>query len=213
MENANKSNLLCSTTISSGCVNPSNINSTALLDTVANIPLLANGAHAKQVAVQLTPKLVMQPKEDRLSTTKNLLLLLNKLPIKAWEAHLARGIANNLISAAPLILMLDVKSFFTKQDVKDPDTCLWHVSLYPEGGNQIVPTDQKIFQQLLFHPSPEINNIYECENTGQLINFYYATMGYPVFSSWIKAIDKGYFQGWRRLTSDCAWRFIKPSNQ
>ena len=81
------------------------------------------------------------------------------------------------------------------QRVGDPDTPLWHVSLHPEGGNLIVPTDQQIFQQLLVQPSPEINTIYECENTGQLINFYYATMGYPVISMWIKVIDKGYFEG------------------
>eukprot|EP00804_Cyclotella_cryptica_P026162 CCRYP_013041-RA/>CCRYP_013041-RA protein AED:0.40 eAED:0.40 QI:0/0/0/1/0/0/3/0/294 len=63
----------------------------------------------------------------------------------------------------------------------------------------------------LAQPHPQVNNIYKCENTSQLINFYYATMGYPVISTCIKAIDKGYFQGWRGLTSDRTRRFIKPS--
>ncbi|KAL7476436.1 hypothetical protein ACHAW6_002301 [Cyclotella cf. meneghiniana] len=93
MENANKS-LLCSATISSSCAHPPNINSTALLDTAANISLLAN--------VQLTPKSVLQPKGDRLFTTENLLLLLNKLPIEATEAHLIPGITNNLLSTTTL---------------------------------------------------------------------------------------------------------------
>ncbi len=44
----------------------------------------------------------MQPKGDRLYTTENLLLLLNKLPLTAREAHRAPGITNNLISAATL---------------------------------------------------------------------------------------------------------------
>ncbi|KAL7478604.1 hypothetical protein ACHAW6_004365, partial [Cyclotella cf. meneghiniana] len=96
---------------------------------------------------------------------------------------------------------------------RDPDTHLWHVSLHPEGDNCIIPTDQQIIQRLLFEPSPAVSSIYECKNTGQLINFYYATMGYPVISTWIKAIDKGYFQGWRGLTSDRAWCFIKPNKQ
>jgi hypothetical protein len=53
--------------------------------------------------------------------------------------------------------------------------------------------------------------IYECQNTKQLINFYYATMGYPVISTWCKAIDKGYCKGWTDLTSERVRQFIKPS--
>ncbi len=36
-------------------------------------------------------------------------------------------------------------------------------------------------------------------------------MGYPVISTWCKAIDKGYFRGWNGLTSDRVRKFIKPS--
>ena len=102
MDKANKSNLLCSTTISSGCANPTNLFSTALLDTAANISLLANGVPAEHTSKQYTPKSAMQPKGDRLHTTENLLLLLNKLPLTARKAHRAPGITNNLISAATL---------------------------------------------------------------------------------------------------------------
>ena len=38
-------------------------------------------------------------------------------------------------------------------------------------------------------------------------------MGYPVISTWTKAIDKGYFRGWRGPTSDRVRQFIKPSAQ
>jgi len=55
------------------------------------------------------------------------------------------------------------------------------------------------------------HQIYECSNKSQLINFYYATMGYPVISTWCKAIDKVYFQGWNGLTSERVQKFIKPS--
>ena len=72
-------------------------------------------------------------------------------------------------------------------------TRLWRISLIPDGGNNIVPSDQALAQLILAQPQPQFNSIYECKNTGQLINFYYATMGYPVISTWIKAIDKGYF--------------------
>eukprot|EP00804_Cyclotella_cryptica_P012508 CCRYP_017699-RA/>CCRYP_017699-RA protein AED:0.43 eAED:0.43 QI:0/-1/0/1/-1/1/1/0/203 len=37
-------------------------------------------------------------------------------------------------------------------------------------------------------------------------------MGYPVVSTWCKAIDKGYFRGWSGLTSDRVRKFIRPSS-
>ncbi|KAL7484256.1 hypothetical protein ACHAW6_009898, partial [Cyclotella cf. meneghiniana] len=36
-------------------------------------------------------------------------------------------------------------------------------------------------------------------------------MGYPVLSTWCKAIDRGYFRGWPGLTSTRVRRFVKPS--
>jgi hypothetical protein len=96
------------------------------------------------------------------------------------------------------------------QGWRDPETRLWCIFLIPDGGN-IVPSDQALVQLIFTQPQPQINSNYECKNTSQLINFYYATMGYPVISTWIKAINKGYFRGWRGLTSDRVRRFIKPS--
>eukprot|EP01082_Thalassiosira_pseudonana_P011880 g10662.t1 g10662 contig4:2284681-2286983(+) len=208
--------LLCSSTIFSGCANPPNLNTTALLDTAANISLLANGAPSEP---QLNPKSVMQPKGDRLFTTETLLLLLNKVPLEAREAHRAPGITNNLISASALAdagcelffhqtgCEVSLNGEIILRGWRDPDTRLWRVSLLADGSNSIVPSDQNIVQ------SPTVNGIYECENTGELIKFYYATMGYPVISTWTQAIDKGYFRGWRGLTSDRVRRFIKPNEQ
>ncbi|KAL7474807.1 hypothetical protein ACHAW6_000761 [Cyclotella cf. meneghiniana] len=94
------------------------------------------------------------------------------------------------------------------QGWRDPNTTLWRVSLIHDGSNRIVPPYKDItdlysapennFANSAFHP------IYECSNTNQLIQFYYATMGYPVISTWCKAIDMGYFRGWNGLTSDRA---------
>ncbi|KAL7478777.1 hypothetical protein ACHAW6_004539 [Cyclotella cf. meneghiniana] len=121
------------------CQSP-NINSTALLDIAANISLLANGAPSKRTAVQLTPKSVI------LSTIENLLLLLNKLPLETREAHCAPGITNNLISSPNLAdagceffhitgCEVSLNGEILVQGWRDPDTCLWHVSLHPEGSN------------------------------------------------------------------------------
>ena len=87
---------------------------------------------------------------------------------------------------------------------------MWCISLIPDGGNNVIKSvanndftsDDEI-------PSFFANSIYECENIGQLIKFYHATMGYPVTSTWRKAIDAGYFQGWPSLTSARVRKFIK----
>jgi hypothetical protein len=160
----------------------------------------------------------MQPKGDRLLTTEDLQLLLHKLPPAAKTAHRAPGITHNLVSAATLA-DAGCELFFHKTGCeislngeiilrgwRDPTTRLWRISLIPDNGNTIVPSDQTVTL-----PQPQANNIYECSNTQQLIQFYHATMGYPVISTWIKAIDLGYFRGWRGLTPDRVRRFIKPS--
>ncbi|KAL7482174.1 hypothetical protein ACHAW6_007869 [Cyclotella cf. meneghiniana] len=171
-------------------------------------------------------KAVLQPK-GTLLTTETLLLLLNKLPEQARMAHRSPGISNNLLAASELA-DAGCELFFhnTGCEVthngeiilrgwRDPTTRLWRVSLIPEGSNNIVPTFNGIDD--LYETTKHIQAhsvhqpIYKCTNTNQLINFYYATMGYPVISTWCKAINKGYFRGWNGLTSDRVQKFIKPS--
>ena len=53
------------------------------------------------------------------------------------------------------------------------------------------------------------NNIYECETTGKLRQFYHAAMGYPCTSTWCKSITVGYFKGCPGLTEAHVHRFIK----
>jgi len=191
-----------------GCANPSDLNTTALIDTGANISLLQLGASAQRADTQLPNKSVLQPK-GTLVTTETLLLHLNKLPPQARIAHRSPGISNNLLAASELA-DAGCELFFhsTGCEVtyngeiilrgwRDPSTKLWRVSLNPDGGNNITPpfhqtsdlfeTPEQVLANSTFHP------IYECRNTSQLINFYYATMGYPAPSTWCKAIDKGYF--------------------
>ena len=57
------------------------------------------------------------------------------------------------------------------------------------------------------------NNIYECENTGQLIQLCHATMGYTCTSTWCKAITTGYFKGRPGLTKASIRRFIKVAEE
>eukprot|EP00804_Cyclotella_cryptica_P006014 CCRYP_000255-RA/>CCRYP_000255-RA protein AED:0.25 eAED:0.25 QI:0/0/0/1/1/1/2/0/796 len=154
--------------------------------------------------------------------------MLNKLPATAQIAHRSPGISNNLLAASELV-DAGCEIFFhsTGCEVthngeiilrgwRDPTTRLWRVSLIPDGGNTIFPPYSTIDD--LYETPDNIQAlsayqpIYECTNTNQLINFYHATMGYPVVSTWCKAIDKGYFRGWNGLTSDRVRKFIRPSS-
>jgi hypothetical protein len=45
------------------------------------------------------------------------------------------------------------------------------------------------------------NSLYKCSNSGQLTNYYYVCLTYPVKSTLTKAIDRGYLKGWQGLTS------------
>ena len=66
----------------------------------------------------------------------------------------------------------------------------------PTGIAMATPTKDKVTEQ--------VNSLYECSNTHQLIHYYYACLNYPVPSSLIQAINREYFRGWRGLTSQRA---------
>ena len=150
-------------------------------------------------------------------TTRTLHLLLSKLPKAAREAHAAPTITNNLLSVS-VLCDAGCQVFFHEHGCevtfngetilrgwRDFITNMWRVSLIPDGGNNIILADDAPV------PMPDFlaNSIYECETTNQLIHFYHATMGFPVTSTWCKAIDAGYFRGWPSLTSKRVRKFIK----
>jgi hypothetical protein len=171
--------------------------------------------------MQLPTKTIIQPAGGRMFTTKTLQLLLNKLPDAAREAHCAPGIINNLVSVSVLcdagcevfFHSTGCEVTFNGETIirgwRDLRTNMWRISLLGDGGSNIIPDDDDNFAEEVTMPSFIANGIYECNNTDQLIQFYHATMGYPVISTWCKAIDAGYFRGWPSLTSKRARRFIK----
>ena len=69
----------------------------------------------------------------------------------------------------------------------DMQTNMWCISFIDEGVSNIIPAYNygAMMQELGSMPITEgfYNNIYECETTSQLIQFYHATMGYPCTST------------------------------
>ena len=155
-------------------------------------------------------------------TTSTLELLLTKLPKSAREAHAFPSLTNNLLSVFVLcdegcdiwFHMHGCEINFNGETIvrgwRDLKSNMWRISLIPDGGNNIIPNNDTSHSTSKM-PDFFSNSIYECENIGQLINFYHATMGYPVTSTWCQAIDAGYFQGWPSLTSKRVRKCIKTT--
>ena len=159
-------------------------------------------------------------------TTNTLELLLTKLPKSAREAHAAPTLTNNLLSVSVLcdagcdvwFHMHGCEISFNGETIirgwRDITSNMWRISLIPDGGNNIIQDDTASeFTSEVKMPAFFANSIYECENTSQLIHFYHSTLGSPVVSTWCKAIDAGYFQGWPGLTSTRVRKFIKVSEE
>ena len=89
---------------------------------------------------------------------------------------------------------------------RDIATNMWRISLQDSESNNVISDDDDANWKL---PSLFANHLYECENLKQLIQFYHATMASPVVSTWCKAIDAGYFQGWPSLSSKRVREHIK----
>ncbi len=94
--------LVNSVYLTPGCTNPPDLNTTALLDTTANISLLTPQAPAQITMTLLPPKTIMQPSGNTLTTSGNVTFLLPKLPPAAKEAYRIAGLTNNLLSALAL---------------------------------------------------------------------------------------------------------------
>ena len=158
-----------------------------------------------------------------MTTIETLQLLLNKIHVPNREAHRSYGIMNNLLSGSILVnagyeVFLYVAGADISYNVKviikgwqEIPTRLWRMPFLPDRSNTSIPPNSNIIDE---SSTPEIptlltNSIFECDRTDQLIQYYHATMGYPVISTWCKSITAGYFRGWPRLTSSRVRRHIK----
>ena len=91
------------------CANLPNINTTALVDSAANVLLLANDAPAIESATQLRTKTIIQPAGARMFTNKKMEILIAKLPKAAKEANRAPRIINELLSVSVLCDAMGLK--------------------------------------------------------------------------------------------------------
>lgn len=60
-------------------------------------------------------------------------------------------------------------------------------------------------------PAPEANNVYEINNKRDIITYLHKACFSPVPSTWIKAIDAGFFATWPGLTSQLVRHHLQKS--
>jgi hypothetical protein len=158
-------------------------------------------------------------------------ILLSNLPPEACLVYQLPGLVNNLLSIAILCYTgCEVFFHKTGREVTldgttilrgwcDPTNCLRHVMIVNDGWTtkltirditrpiiplSTTPTGHLANSMPIVPPESNTtlaNSLYECSNMGQLTNYYYVCLNYPVKSTLAKAIDRGYLKGWWGLTS------------
>ncbi len=153
---------------------------------------------------------VVQPGGDCMTTTHAINLLPSNLPPKACLAHQLPSLVNNLLSVAILCnagcevflhktgckVTLDGKTIL--QGWHDPQNCLWRVMIVDDGWmtklitrdvtRPIIPLSTTptghLANSMPIVPSEShttlANSLYKCSNMGQLKNYYYGCLNYPV---------------------------------
>jgi hypothetical protein len=178
-----------------------------------------------------------------MATSHAINLLLSKLPPEACLAHWLPSLVNNLLSFAVLCnIGCKVFFYKTGCDVtldgetilrgwRDPKNCLWHVMIFDDGWTTklTVCNITRLVIHLATTPTGHLansmpimpsksntslaNSLYKCSNMGQLTNYYYVCLNYPVKSTLTKAIDRGYIKGWQGLTSQRTCHHISVSTE
>ena len=72
-------------------------------------------------------------------------------------------------------------------------------------------TRRQQLQQKLAELSHVANNVYELPSTAQAIRYLHAACGFPVKSTWIKAIKRGNYVGWPFLTAEAVSKHFPES--
>ena len=58
-----------------------------------------------------------------------------------------------------------------------------------------------------------VNSVYELPNLEQVIAWYHAAAGYPTKTTWLKAIEAGFFATWPMLTAKAVKKHFPESDE
>ena len=160
---------------------------------------------------------VKLPNGSIIRATHTALLDMPQLPLAARQAHIFPDLHNSALVSISQFCDNNFEARFTKLQVqildghrviltgqRDPCTGLWHIPLQmsPTSPTPTPSTDT---------PSPSANNIHELRTKQNIVQYLHQAAGSPVPSTWIKAIDSGFFTTWPGLTSDLVKKHLPKS--
>jgi hypothetical protein len=157
--------------------NPHNTDSTTKLPTIVGLP---NG-------------MCLQ------STTTNCTLALPQLPEAALDAHILPGLTHSSLISIGKLCNAGCTAIFNAQTVtinKNNTTLLHGNCEFRTGLWQFPLTNPTTPHEATPKSTPQCNSAYHTTNIPALIKFLHSTAFSPVESTWLKAINKGFFQSW-----------------
>jgi hypothetical protein len=182
--------------LESGCANPTQLETTPLINTAASISLLTTKAPANNLTTTDVHITILQPSGDKMTSTLTIDLLLQLLPPEACLAYRLPGLINNLLLVA-VLFKVGCKVFFHKNGCEvtldratilrgwhDPKNKLWRVKIVDDGWTTkltICDDTNRLTVSLstpptVFAPSAhatttnqmgQANSLYKCANTHQ----------------------------------------------
>ena len=161
---------------------------------------------------------VKLPNGSIIRATHTALLDMPHLPLAARQAHIFPDLHNSALVSISQFCDNNFEARFTKLQVqildgpkviltgqRDPSTGLWHIPL--QSSTSIIPTPTPSSDPVpTTTPStnliaPSANNVHELQRKRDIVQYLHQAAGSPVQSTWIKAIDAGFFTTWPGLTS------------
>jgi hypothetical protein len=149
---------------------------------------------------------------------------------EAMEGHTVPDLATNSLLSVCTIADANYITLFTKEEVlvfdaetakvniegkavmrgwRCPQTRLWRVPIRQKWSNlntdtlllSAEATDIIMNKRNNAKPTDFVNSVYELPNLEQVIAWYHAAAGYPTKTTWLKAIEAGFYATWPMLTT------------
>jgi hypothetical protein len=158
---------------------------------------------------------VQMPNKTTIQATHTCLLDIPGLPPSARQAHIFPQLAHALLSIGLLCdngctatfdadtVSITLNGAILLTGYRDPTSRLWKIPL----GQTQAPSPRATLQ-----PMPhQAYSAYHTSSQADHISFLHAAAGYPVPSTWIKAIDRGHYTTWPGLSSSAVRKHLPKS--
>jgi hypothetical protein len=168
---------------------------------------------------------VMLPNGDRIQSTHTALLPLPQLPLAARHAHIFLALRNRALLSIGQFCDIGFEAIFTANHVTlrrngigelcgdhDHNSGLWNIRLsnppMPTPLSSAFPATAPTHTMLVCEHA---NNVHEMRNQSDLVAYLHRACFSPTKSTWLKAINAGYFATWPGLTAELVSKHLPKS--